>query len=340
MSSADHGRILYLDGWRGLAILVVLVGHFIPGMEVLGGFGVDLFFVLSGRLMAQILVDERYPLPTFFMRRFSRIYPALLVFATMMLVASILVRTMGRQFNSLISLLDYFAALTMWMNYKVVFFGEAGAVDHLWSISVEEHSYIILAALAALCSRSRKVGVVAGFLAILALTNGFILDSLPGASDRVLWRTDVRIAPLFLSFAIYLAPLPIRKALGKVAPYLFFISFMVPFSGFSLAMQLAISSVLLACAVNGMDYTSSAFRKVFEGKAIRFIGVTSYSLYLWQQPFFTMHERFSVLVLLPLVFVSALASYYLVEQPSRRAINRWVASLKAKVEGDESVVVP
>ncbi|TIU24619.1 MAG: acyltransferase, partial [Mesorhizobium sp.] len=74
-------RLAYLDGWRGLSIALVLIGHFfpVPGIN-LGVLGVEFFFVLSGRLMGEILFIERFPLKKFFKRRFSRIYPALLVF--------------------------------------------------------------------------------------------------------------------------------------------------------------------------------------------------------------------------------------------------------------------
>ena len=53
-------HIGYLDGWRGMAILLVLIGHFYPIKAMnLGTLGVDLFFVLSGRLMADILFVQK-----------------------------------------------------------------------------------------------------------------------------------------------------------------------------------------------------------------------------------------------------------------------------------------
>jgi peptidoglycan/LPS O-acetylase OafA/YrhL len=53
---SGSGRLSYLDGWRGLAIICVLAGHFLFIKSFnLGPFGVELFFVLSGRLMADIL---------------------------------------------------------------------------------------------------------------------------------------------------------------------------------------------------------------------------------------------------------------------------------------------
>jgi len=78
-----------LDGWRGLAILGVLFDHFVTKSGInLGRFGVELFFVLSGRLMAEILFVQKMPLD-FFLRRFSRVYPALFVFVLAMGLTSL-----------------------------------------------------------------------------------------------------------------------------------------------------------------------------------------------------------------------------------------------------------
>src|SRR5580700_8324906 len=84
------GRILELDGLRGIAILIVMVGHYfaVPGAGItsfldgywfrLGWTGVDLFFVISGFLIGGILLDVRDSpryFKTFYIRRFFRIIP-------------------------------------------------------------------------------------------------------------------------------------------------------------------------------------------------------------------------------------------------------------------------
>ena len=324
MSEKDHGRIRFLDGWRGLAIIVVLIGHFAPGMSIAGGLGVDLFFVLSGRLMAQILVGERYPLKQFFIRRFTRIYPALLVFSTAMLIVSALARWKGIQSGSLISPLDYFAALTMWMNYKVALLGDAGVLDHLWSISVEEHCYIILAVLCAILARRKTpVAFAVGAFAICAILNGFAQQAFSrGGEHEIFWRTDVRLAPLFMSFAVRLTSETTRKAMGMVSLPALIAACIIPFTNFSLTAQLACASVLLPIAVNGLDFAPTFARAAFELRAVQFMGVTSYSLYLWQQPFYRSQEKVSVLILLPLAICCALASFYLIEGPARSYLNR------------------
>lgn len=86
-------RVRVLDGFRGLAIVLVLVGHFLPLPGInLGRLGVELFFVLSGRLMAEILFERGARLGPFFQRRFARVYPTLLVFSTTLWLAATLAR--------------------------------------------------------------------------------------------------------------------------------------------------------------------------------------------------------------------------------------------------------
>lgn len=75
-------RIKYLDGLRGIAVVMVLLFHF--GLFTQGFVGVELFFVLSGYIIPHFLVIEleknnRIDLFAFFRCQISRIYPALIV---------------------------------------------------------------------------------------------------------------------------------------------------------------------------------------------------------------------------------------------------------------------
>ena len=78
-SPAEHS--ILLDNWRGWAIIFVIAGHFwhVPAIDA-GRVGVELFFVLSGRLMADLLFVRRTPIPTFFQRRFTRVLPLSILF--------------------------------------------------------------------------------------------------------------------------------------------------------------------------------------------------------------------------------------------------------------------
>lgn len=192
-------RLAYLDGWRGLSIALVLIGHFfpVPGIN-LGVLGVEFFFVLSGRLMGEILFIERYPLKKFFKRRFSRIYPALLVFVVIAMVA-LSGTFIAYKWKAALT------ALTFTYNYAGILVTRAGALDHIWSLCVEEHAYIILALISALVSSRNRVIPLLLALALLAMANGavsywvFKLDY-----EATYWRTDVHIASILLSASICL----------------------------------------------------------------------------------------------------------------------------------------
>ena len=334
-SSDAGGRVPWLDGWRGVAILAVLAGHFGGAMwsplVSLGGYGVELFFVLSGRLMAQILFVDCHPLPDFFRRRFARIYPALFVFVLVCVVASAGATAMHRP--PLMAGWEVWGALTFTMNYILVLSGATSRFfEHLWSISVEEHCYIMLAAVAAALRRRR--GVVTALIAVaggLALCNGLRLwftHAGPNAIHDIYWRTDVRLAPVFLSAALhlYLHDQPpsatVKTVLGFCSPASVLITLALCFSG-STPLIYTLTPVALAIGLNGLSYAPSAFKNLLSFSVLTRLGLLSYSIYLWQQPLFRVANVYPALA--PALVVAALclglASYHVVEQPARRWIN-------------------
>lgn len=81
----DSGRRLaYLDGWRGLCILAVLAGCFLPFHTLkFDDLDVKMFVVLGGRLVVDILFVEKFALPAFYFRRFPLVWPRLAVYVHM-----------------------------------------------------------------------------------------------------------------------------------------------------------------------------------------------------------------------------------------------------------------
>ncbi len=152
------GHIGYLDGWRGIAILLLLVGHFfpVPGIN-LGTVGVNFFFVLSGLLMAGLLFEKKVPISTFYRRRIARIIPVHVVFIALV--------TFAYHVLSIdISWREVCSALFFVNNYVAPAAGPGTAVmpfGHIWSLSVEEHSYIALS-LIAIASRRYIISSSAG----------------------------------------------------------------------------------------------------------------------------------------------------------------------------------
>lgn len=156
----------HLDGWRGLAVILLLIGHFFPMQRInLGSFGVSLFFALSGLLMTKILFLDNVPIPTFYRRRISRIVPAMFVFLLVVLLTYAATGTKIIWF-------DILSAATFTTNYFPYLSGETHMpTGHIWSLSVEEHSYILLSALT-LIVRNHYIGARAAIGYCVAMLVG------------------------------------------------------------------------------------------------------------------------------------------------------------------------
>lgn len=324
MRSETGRQLAFLDGWRGLAIAFVLVGHFAtdairPGLS---GLGVDLFFVLSGRLMAEILFVRRAPLGTFVLRRFSRVYPALCVFV-------ILTTILFSQTHLRHGLAAVATALTFTANYAMIYGHPIGLLDHLWSLCVEEHSYAVLAVVAALVGReTRGCIVVLAALGLAAMTNGIVRAALTDTwYPDVAWRSDVQAAPLFIAGAFHLAAREARWAeRGWISPVCLVLGIAVKLYATCVLVQFGLGTLLLALSVATVDRAFARFRRMLEPEPLRQIGLWSFSLYLWQQPFYKLaHDEVAATGPLLLgALCAGIASYYLVEAPARAIINeRW-----------------
>lgn len=316
-------RLAYLDGWRGLSIALVLIGHFfpVPGINF-GVLGVEFFFVLSGRLMGEILFIERFPLKKFFKRRFSRIYPALLVFV---IAAMIGLTGTFIAFKWKAAL----TALTFTYNYAGIFINRAGALDHIWSLCVEEHSYILLALISVLVTERANVVRLLVLSALLAMANGAISYGVLGMGyETTYWRTDVHIASILLSAAICLLKADGRVPVSLWSPH---VALVAAIGGVLLfldpvptPLHYLVGVPLLALAVNTLDFAGSYLTDLLSSRPMVMLGLWSYSLYLWQQPFYKfVDERGSApLPMLAAVFACAFASYHVVERPARSWLNR------------------
>ncbi len=332
-NTAGSERLLALDGWRAFAILAVLVGHFfpIPGFN-LGLFGVELFFVLSGRLMADILFVKKLPLGEFFYRRATRILPALIVFVVAFFVFGLIV---GGYFE--ISPLWVLASVTFVQNYMLAFVKPSGWFDHMWSLCVEEHSYLLLGLLAFLIGRGPWRPVVAMVVvAIAAMIDGAFSEIVLHQSFfEDYGRSDVHLSSIFISGAVYLL---IRHRMDQAvvqrfAPWIFgpaiAAAVLLNFPAFPMWVQYTLGTSLLAVGVALCEVSAKPVVRLLSLPWLTRIGIWSYSLYLWQEPFYKMVREHggNVWLMLPCAVAAGLASYYLVERPARRALNamwgRW-----------------
>lgn len=327
-TSAAHGpselrRIDYLDGWRGLAIVLVLQCHFFtcPGINT-GRFGVDIFFVLSGFLMSRILFVKRVPLGIFYKRRISRIFPAFLVYVAVIYTAAWF-RDLPEWHNILYTLTflrSYFPAnASLWVAHA--------PITHLWSLHVEEHCYIFLSIvtlIAVLRGREGPALILAGTAAIAI---HIVYIYFPAVRPLDCDRTETAASHLLISagyslmrtrFVPFVRPwMPLAAAVAAAACYT---------SAACWWASIVLSPFLLAFAVNHLSETPRSFRSALASGPLRLLGLLSYSLYLWQQPFYSHHYfgHNGYVISFTAALAAGALSFYLVENPIRTWLNkRW-----------------
>ncbi|MFI5099878.1 MAG: acyltransferase family protein, partial [Actinomycetes bacterium] len=137
------GRVAALDGVRGVAILLVLVGHALPRFWVLSATGVTVFFALSGYLITGILLREhgrtgRLPLRTFYLRRFFRLAPTLLLVLSVTVVWCLAWHVYTATLAQ-----DTVQVLTYRANWGVEQGDFTLPLAQTWSLSVEEQFYLV-----------------------------------------------------------------------------------------------------------------------------------------------------------------------------------------------------
>jgi peptidoglycan/LPS O-acetylase OafA/YrhL len=344
------GYIPTLDGWRAIAVAMVIVYH---GMwesvpeslhELkLGFLGVDIFFALSGFLICSRLLQERrqegrISLKSFYIRRAFRILPPAYAY----LLALGVLTGLGWL---VVHPSEFAGCLLLCRNYYPI--GDAGRnwyTVHFWSLAVEEHFYLFFPALLAWYGRDIRralhaVIVLAVAVALLRSLDGIILrwadGRLPAGAFH--WtRTHVRLDALLWGCC---AALLVERFRGLLAPWctpsLSFSLLTLAVLSFWLPLGLMWRSLVLPWMVVGTALHPSGWAGRFlELAPLRWVGRISYSLYLWQQLFCIGGLQgvawLGVLQtwpwnLMPLV-VCASASYYLIERPSIRIGHRLAAN--------------
>lgn len=334
---AQHNHFPYLDGWRGLAIVCLLTGHFfpIPGIN-LGQVGVHLFFVLSGLLMARILFIQKAPLGQFYRRRIARIMPSVYVYLT---VVSLLFVLAGQQ----ISLRELLSAATFTNNYVQAIGPWTMPFGHIWSLSVEEHAYVLLSllALATRASRRRSIVVLAVAATLSAASAGVHYLVLDRAAVAQVWSHSEVAAFGILASSLLLvvgAGLPaardtpasrmLHAAAPTLAPLLLLAGLTMHWWSLAAPLRIVGGCAAFALALHLLHLRPSALRRLFELAPLRQLGLWSFSLYLWQQPFYQLVHRQGLhpVLGLGLALLVGIAAFYLIEQPARSWLNRrWAA---------------
>ncbi|MDB5989734.1 MAG: Acyltransferase [Herbaspirillum sp.] len=325
----------YLDGWRGLAILFLLIGHFfpLPGIN-LGRVGVNLFFVLSGLLMAQLLFVRGTPLKLFYKRRISRIFPALYIYLTIVICVMAIT-------GMIVNWREMAAATLLVNNY---FQGDSDRAampfGHIWSLSVEEHAYILLS-LIALAARRRwcnPLWAIIFFVGVSAVTSivYWRLFNLGELEFGLWYHTEIAAYGIFVSafFMLALQKWKIPKLPFLVYPLMGILALGLHWWSIPLPLSMIFGVGILALLVNLLHEAPPLIKAILSFLPLRKFGIWSFSLYVWQQPFYLAHYRdgMSSGHAISLAFCAGVTSYYLLENPIRRYLNsRWAAAAAIEV---------
>lgn len=331
-------HIPYLDGWRGLAIACLFVGHFfpIPGINF-GRVGVVLFFVLSGLLMARVLFIQQIDFATFYRRRVARVFPSVMVYLAV--ISGVFLVT-----GHAIAWTELFSALTFTNNY-VVTQSWAMPFGHIWSLSVEEQSYVILSLAAYWCRMKAGGGLAAiAFILCLILLAIAIYSWLPGAQlPSFQLRTEVASFGIFMS--VFLTVAMHEKAIDLtrwwIAPAALIVGIAAHWWALPAALRMIAGAGALAVAINAMPSAPAWLLSAFSLPWLRQLGRYSFSLYLWQQPFYQLSRHSGMSPVLGLLFSLAAgwAAFHLIENPARTFLNaRWGAKRGGAVASESDQV--
>jgi peptidoglycan/LPS O-acetylase OafA/YrhL len=361
MSNSTGRRIPSLDGIRAISILMVCYGHlsgtrhFPVSITAYGRWcgdvahlGVLVFFVISGFLITSLLMSERemtgaISLKRFYLRRIVRIFPAFYAFVLVMAIATLsgVVHLTGR---------DFAYALTYTVNVEP---NRSLQIGHLWSLSVEEQFYLLwpLTLLALRERRALIVAVAAIFLApwvrvaILEWIfrvdphslNG-MLTSFPAMCDYLAAGCALALLRPWLLTRPWYLQLTASPWLALAIPLVLLIN-----RAGSHPVAILVGSPLMNVCIallieSSTRHASSWAGRFLNWKPVAFLGVLSYSLYLWQSPFLD-HRSSAWMSAFPqnlmFAFLAALSSWFLVERPFvrlRRRLQRGTG-LPAHVQG-------
>ena len=341
-----------VDGLRAVAVVLVLLFH--GGLGFTGGYvGVDIFFVISGFLITGLILKQqdanRFSLANFWLRRIRRIIPAAAVMAIVTLLAGFfLLLPADLKLLGQASVAHQLILANVFFMFKTGYFaGDADVMPllHTWSLAVEEQFYLFFPFLLVVLNRfTRRIGLIVLLLIGLAslVISQYGVIHQPKATFYLL---PTRAWELLIGGLIWFVPGPSRikhwlleitswLSLGALLAVGWFYSLDTPFPGLAAVLPCVATVVLIYSNTN----TLTTAGKVLAARPVVFIGLISYSLYLWHWPvlaytrYWTGNELPTILavVLLAISFLLAVLSWRYVETPFRKG---WQEVKPIKVVG-------
>lgn len=335
METPPNTRIPSLDGLRAVSISLVIFSHFLGSSGFsfyndVGNLGVRIFFIISGFLITGLLLEEfdqtrSINLTKFYFRRTLRIFPPYYFYLFVMLLLTLSGRLE-------IPSASFLPALTYTSNYL-----NPGTqyLSHSWSLSVEEQFYLVYPVVMLLLGRRGTVRFLVSVMVVSPLIRvvdyRFFYD--PGAFWLVRGfhsNADALAAGCLLAFLRnYLHQNgSYRKMLNSnlpliALPLIFFLNGLNDYPLFKSGVSFTVCNLLIAVCLDWaiVNYKNNLAGKILNSTPVVTLGIMSYSIYLWQQPFLNPNSQTWFLKfpfnLLGIAICSGL-SYHLIEKFSLR----------------------
>lgn len=356
----EHKSILYrpdIDGLRSIAVVVVILFHIWPSTLTGGFIGVDVFFVISGFLITSIINKEihlgTFTFAGFYTRRMKRILP---VFYFMILLSSIAAYLMllpgpdDYVFYAKTALSAGISLSNMYFSHHNNYFSPNSneyPLLHTWSLSVEEQYYLLWPVILLFLIRWRKVNVwikPLGIVILFSASLGFSMYCTKHNVDVGYYSIFSRAFELMLGsilalllsarfinltsetkfYHIILSNVISMAGLLMIIGASYWLTDKYPFPGV-IALLPTFGTVLIIYA--GHLSHKSLINKILSFRPFVFIGLMSYSMYLWHWPLLAFWHYYnpgaSVTLLsgtwiLFFTLILSLSSYFFIELPIKR----------------------
>lgn len=334
-----------IDGLRTVAVLPVVLFH--AGLESFGGgyVGVDIFFVISGYLITVILLEENrcgtFSILNFYERRARRILPALFFIMLLCIPAAFLLMPPGqlKDFSQSLAAVSAFGANILFYLEADYFAAtsELKPLLHTWSLAVEEQYYLFFPLLLALVfplGRRWTLGMILGLtlvslgLAVIGArdfpTANFFL--LPSRAWELLFGSLAAWVTLEQGDRLQRLRPGLRSGLTTLGMAMILFAIFAYDEHTPFPSLYAVPPVLGAAMVILFASGSCPVSRLLSLRPMVWIGLISYSLYLWHQPVFTflrlsqIEETSSLLLTasVPPTILAAWLTWRYVEAPFRR----------------------
>ena len=331
-----------IDGLRAFAVVAVIINHFNKNFLSSGYLGVDIFFVISGYVMTSSFslktsANLKDLIIGFYIRRIKRLVPALSVFVLITSLAICLFSHSPKlELLTGISSLFGFSNLYL-LHISTDYFApstELNVFTHTWSLGVEEQFYILFPFLIWFSGFSKQTRnsnknlfILLGVLTIASLILFIYLYA--NNKDAAYFLMPSRFWEIATGSLLFLGlqkKISILNLFERIPPFLILIliisvmNFPFSYGAFSIVLIVLFTSILIT-SLN----QKKALYKVFTNSKVVYIGLISYSLYLWHWGVLSISRWtigihwWTIPIQIALIFGLAVASHNLIEIPFRNS---------------------